>query len=87
MTDKQNMHIEHLKVDDIIPYAKNARTHSDTQVSQIAASMTEFGFVNPILIAEDNTIIAGHGRLMAATLKPFQPFAWVIWMRHNAVRW
>lgn len=68
MTDKQNIQIEHLKVDDLIPYAKNARTHSDTQVSQIAASMTEFGFVNPILIAEDNTIIAGHGRLMAAKL-------------------
>ena len=68
MTDKQNIQIEHLKVDDLIPYAKNARTPSDAQVSQIAASMTEFGFVNPILIAEDNTIIAGHGRLMAAKL-------------------
>lgn len=50
----------------LIPYARNARTHSDAQVSQIAASIVEFGFVNPILVGEDSVIIAGHGRLMAA---------------------
>ena len=66
--DKNKIQIEHLKVDDLIPYAQNARTHSDQQVAQIAASMTEFGFTNPILIAEDNTIIAGHGRLMASKM-------------------
>jgi len=66
--DKKQIQIEHLKVDDLIPYAQNARTHSDQQVAQIATSMTEFGFTNPILIAEDNTIIAGHGRLMASKL-------------------
>ena len=50
----------------LVPYARNARTHSDDQVAQIAASMAEFGFTNPILIGEDSVIIAGHGRLMAA---------------------
>jgi len=49
----------------LVPYAKNARTHSDQQIGQIAASMAEFGFVNPILIGDDDVIIAGHGRLMA----------------------
>ena len=58
--------IEHVSVDKLIPYANNARTHSDAQVAQIAASIKEFGFNNPVLIAEDGTIIAGHGRLMAA---------------------
>ena len=50
----------------LVPYARNARTHSDQQIAQIATSMAEFGFVNPILIGDDNVIIAGHGRLMAA---------------------
>jgi DNA modification methylase len=50
----------------LVPYARNARTHSDQQIGQIAASMAEFGFVNPILIGDDDVIIAGHGRLMAA---------------------
>jgi len=51
---------------DIIPYAMNSRTHSDEQVAQVAASIKEFGFTNPILVDESNVIIAGHGRLMAA---------------------
>jgi site-specific DNA-methyltransferase (adenine-specific) len=50
----------------LIPYAKNSRTHSEIQVGQIAASIKEWGFTNPIIIDEDNGIIAGHGRLMAA---------------------
>ena len=58
--------IEHLSVEDLIPYARNARTHSETQLAQIAGSIAEFGFVNPVLIGEDRVIIAGHGRLMAA---------------------
>ena len=53
-------------VKDLIPYAKNSRTHSDAQVAQIAASIKEFGWTNPILVDGDNGIIAGHGRLMAA---------------------
>jgi len=53
-------------VSDLIPYALNSRTHSDAQVAQIAASIKEFGWTNPILIDSDNTIIAGHGRLLAA---------------------
>lgn len=58
--------IEYRKAADLIPYARNSRTHSDQQVAQIAASMREFGWTNPILIDEAGTIIAGHGRLLAA---------------------
>jgi DNA modification methylase len=54
------------KVADLIPYASNSRTHSDAQVAQIAASIREFGWTNPILIDGENSIIAGHGRLLAA---------------------
>ena len=50
----------------LIPYANNSRTHSDEQIRQIAASIREFGFLVPILVNDENTIIAGHGRLMAA---------------------
>lgn len=53
-------------IDRLVPYNKNARTHSDDQVEQIAASIREFGFTNPILVDSENGIIAGHGRLMAA---------------------
>ena len=54
------------KVADLIPYARNSRTHSDEQVAQIAASIREFGFTNPVLVDGDKGIIAGHGRLLAA---------------------
>jgi DNA modification methylase len=54
------------KVTELIPYVKNSRTHSDEQVAQIAASIKEFGWTNPILVDGQNGIIAGHGRLMAA---------------------
>jgi ParB-like chromosome segregation protein Spo0J len=54
------------KVTELIPYVNNSRTHSDEQVAQIAASIKEFGWTNPILIDGENGIIAGHGRLMAA---------------------
>ncbi|WP_287363313.1 ParB/Srx family N-terminal domain-containing protein [Mesorhizobium sp.] len=50
----------------LIPFAKNARTHSDSQVAQIASSIREFGWTNPILVDRENGIIAGHGRLLAA---------------------
>lgn len=58
--------IEQIKVDDLIPYVRNARTHSTEQIAQIAGSIKEFGFNNPILIDKDNGVIAGHGRLAAA---------------------
>jgi hypothetical protein len=58
--------IEQRSVAKLIPYASNSRTHSDAQVAQIAASIKEFGWTNPILVSGDNSIIAGHGRLMAA---------------------
>lgn len=53
-------------VADLIPYARNSRTHNEEQIAQIMASIKEFGFTNPILIGGDNVIIAGHGRLLAA---------------------
>jgi DNA modification methylase len=55
-------------IEDLAPYANNARTHSKKQVRQIADSIRRFGFCNPVLIADDNTIIAGHGRVEAAKL-------------------
>lgn len=55
-----------LEISKLIPYINNSRTHSDEQVAQIAASIKEFGFTNPVLIDEDNGVIAGHGRIMAA---------------------
>ncbi len=58
--------IERKKVDDLIPYARNARTHSDEQVAQLAASIKEWGWTTPVLVDEDGEIIAGHGRVMAA---------------------
>lgn len=58
--------IEFVSIEQLIPYANNARTHDDAQVAQIAGSIKEFGFNNPVLIADDNSIIAGHGRVMAA---------------------
>lgn len=54
------------KLDDLIPYARNSRTHSDAQVAQIAASVREFGWTNPVLVDGENGIIAGHGRVLAA---------------------
>jgi ParB-like chromosome segregation protein Spo0J len=59
--------IEIRPVSGLIPSARNARTHSEEQVAQIAASIREFGFTNPILIDSDGGIVAGHGRLLAAT--------------------
>jgi ParB family transcriptional regulator, chromosome partitioning protein len=58
--------IEQLKTTDLIPYAGNTRTHDEKQVAQVAASIKEFGFTNPILVDGENGIIAGHGRLLAA---------------------
>lgn len=58
--------ITHRKIDELVPYQRNARTHSDAQISQIAASIVEFGYTNPILTDGNNGIVAGHGRLSAA---------------------
>lgn len=61
-----SLSVVYRKVDDLIPYARNARTHSADQVARIAASIKEFGWTNPILVDGENGIIAGHGRLAAA---------------------
>ena len=63
---QMNIQVEQWPVEQLIPYARNARTHSDEQVMQIAASIAEFGFVNPVLVGPDNVIIAGHARVLAA---------------------
>lgn len=60
------MQIELINIERLIPYAMNARTHSDAQIAQIAGSIKEFGFNNPVLIDEQDGLIAGHGRVMAA---------------------
>lgn len=60
--------IEYLSVDDLVPYANNARKHSGLQIEQVVASIREFGFTNPVLIDENNILIAGHGRIQAAKL-------------------
>ena len=62
MTDQ----LEQIATAELIPYARNARTHSPSQVAGIAGSIREFGFNNPVLIDQDNGIIAGHGRVLAA---------------------
>ena len=60
------MKIVYKKVNDLIPYINNSRTHSEEQINQIVASINEFGFTNPLLIDEKDNIIAGHGRLLAS---------------------
>lgn len=64
--DMTELKIEYKKIEDLIPYVNNTRTHSENQVAQIASSIKEFGWTNPILLDGENGIIAGHGRLMAA---------------------
>src|SRR5918994_608810 len=61
-----NLRVEYRPVETLVPYAKNARTHSDAQVAEIAASIRAFGWTNPILVDGGNGVIAGHGRLLAA---------------------
>ena len=63
---QQNLSVTYEPINIIIPYSNNSRTHSDSQIDQVAASIQEFGFTNPILIDENKTVIAGHGRLLAA---------------------
>jgi ParB-like chromosome segregation protein Spo0J len=58
--------VEYRPLDSLVPYARNARTHTDAQVAEIAGSIREFGFTNPVLIGDDGTLIAGHGRVLAA---------------------
>ena len=70
---KQQLKIEYLAADELKPYENNPRTHSKDQVEQIAASMEAFGWTNPILIDEENGIIAGHGRLEAAKVAKIDP--------------
>ena len=65
-TTTKGLSIGYVPVESLIPYARNARTHTSKQISQIAASIHEFGFNNPVLVDKDRGIIAGHGRVLAA---------------------
>jgi hypothetical protein len=62
----QHKELKQQKIDELIPYARNSRTHSDEQIAQIASSIREFGWTNPVLVDKNNTIIAGHGRVLGA---------------------
>lgn len=62
----EKLQVVYRKVNDLIPYARNARTHSEEQVTRLASSIKEFGFTNPILLDGENGVIAGHGRLLAS---------------------
>jgi ParB-like chromosome segregation protein Spo0J len=62
----ESLKIQYLPIDNLVPYQRNPRTHSEEQIEQIAASIREFGFTNPILIDANQGIIAGHGRFAAA---------------------
>ena len=63
---KSTERLEKVDIDKLVPYARNARTHSKEQILQLRASLREFGFVNPVIVDKDLTIIAGHGRVLAA---------------------
>ena len=65
--------IEHLATSALRPYARNARTHSPKQIAQIAASIREFGFNNPVLVDRDGEIIAGHGRVAPLSRSASRP--------------
>ena len=67
MTSQLADKVERWPLDRLIPHARNARTHSDAQVAQIAGSIAEFGFVNPVLVGDDGIIVAGHGRILTMT--------------------
>jgi ParB-like chromosome segregation protein Spo0J len=62
----RDLQVRFVPVDQLIPYIRNSRTHTDQQIAQVAASIREFGWTNPILIRPDRVIIAGHARLLAA---------------------
>jgi ParB-like chromosome segregation protein Spo0J len=65
-TVSPSLKVEYRDLDLLIPYERNPRTHSEEQIAQIAASIKEFGFTNPVLVDGENGVIAGHGRLAAA---------------------
>jgi ParB-like chromosome segregation protein Spo0J len=62
----RDLQVRFVPVDQLIPYIRNSRTHTDQQIAQVAASIREFDWTNPILIRPDRVIIAGHARLLAA---------------------
>lgn len=84
--------IEYLRISEIREYKKNARTHSPDQIAQIIDSINEFGFTNPVLVDENNELIAGHGRTMAAKAMGLKEVPAIRWgnvsksMRRNGAK-
>lgn len=78
------MKIEMIRIDDINPYSKNAKKHTPEQITQIANSIREFGFQQPLVIDDSNTLVIGHGRLKAC--KPPKDAGSALYSRHRAVR-
>src|SRR5438477_11914147 len=70
-TPSSALQLEYWPLDRLIPSARNARTHSEAQVAEIAGSIRAFGFSNPLLVGEDGDVVAGHGRLAVARLLKF----------------
>lgn len=68
MSNKKQLQVEYINIDDLKQYERNSRTHSPSQVEQLSRAITEYGFTNPVLIDENNELIAGHGRTAAARL-------------------
>ena len=62
----KNLEFEYVETKKLIPYIRNAKTHSETQIKKIMGSISEFGFIAPIIVDKDNNVLAGHGRLLAA---------------------
>lgn len=75
MDPRSALAIEQVSIDDLIPYARNSRTHSDAQVAQIAASIREFGFTNPVLIDAGAGIIAGRAAVLEGSGRTFDDLA------------
>lgn len=73
------MEYEYINIDELKPYEKNARTHSEQQIETICNSIREFGFRNPVIIDENNMILAGHGRVMAAKQMGLEKVPFVRW--------
>src|SRR5437660_12751270 len=83
----ERLGIEFWPIDRLIPSPRNARTHSDAQVAEIAGSIRAFGFTNPILVGEDGVVIAGHGRLASARTLGFADVPVISYVDINEVKY
>src|SRR5437764_14862884 len=82
----ERLRLEHWPIERLVPSPRNARTHSDAQVAEIAGSIRTFGFCNPVLVGDDGDVIAGHGRLAAARLLGLADVPVIPWRGLSAVQ-